>query len=82
MLHQIDHGRRASPLVMRGMVDGWPARAWTPESLALGPLGGTQDLGRDLLEQRAPLLPERSGARAVRARVCTMTGPRGPIGLG
>ena len=70
MLHQIDDGRRASPLVMRGMVDGWPARAWTPESLALGPLGGTQTSFRFHRRAASGIVRESDGSAALLSLMC------------
>jgi len=46
VLEEIDHGNRPTPLVLKGRVEAWPARAWSPSSLAHGPLGGVRTVFR------------------------------------
>lgn len=46
VLEEIDRGNRSTPLVLKGRIEAWPARAWTPSSLAQGPLGGVRTVFR------------------------------------
>ena len=38
VLDEIQHGELATPLVLRGWIDSWQARTWSPATFAHGPL--------------------------------------------